>query len=127
MAQMSFSCQDPQGQRQRELPPPIQAVSGVPSQRDGGDGGQPSQFTGEDSSLEGHSHLPWYHSERSHLTPPALPGPQRGTREAPGQGGAGEATCHSPFLEVEEDLGQSTTPCHHGHVDGPQEAVMHLN
>lgn len=34
---------------------------------------------------------------------------------------------HSPLLEVQEDLGQRAAARHHGHVDGPQEAVMHLN
>lgn len=33
----------------------------------------------------------------------------------------------SPLLEVQEDLGQRAAARHHGHVDGPQEAVMHLN
>lgn len=33
----------------------------------------------------------------------------------------------SPLLEVQEDLGQRATARHHGHVDGPQEAVMHLD
>lgn len=40
--------------------------------------------------------------------------------------GLGRRPCHSPLLELKEDLGQSAAPCHHGHVDGPQEAVMHL-
>lgn len=34
---------------------------------------------------------------------------------------------HSPLLEVQEDLGQRAAACHHGHIDSPQEAVMHLN
>ena len=46
---------------------------------------------------------------------------------APPIAGKQSGPCHSPFLEVQEDLGQSATPRHHGHVDGPQEAVMHLN
>lgn len=33
----------------------------------------------------------------------------------------------SPLLEVQEDLGQRAAARHHGHVDGPQEAVMHLD
>lgn len=51
----------------------------------------------------------------------------RGPRAAPRRprGPAARRGRHPPLLELQEDLGQRAAARHHGHVDGPQEAVVH--
>lgn len=78
-----------------------------------------------------HTHyLPW--AAHSQGNPPGEATGQlctvpRGPREVPRRprDPAAGQDHHPPLLELQEDLGQRAAARHHGHVDGPQEAVVH--
>lgn len=51
----------------------------------------------------------------------------QGLSNLEGSQGSRPASGHSPFLKLQEDLGQGTATSHHGHIDGSKKAMMHLD